>query len=231
MGSCTYIINRAYRRRKCYRSTEYIWIEGFQTPRILMNWPLLYFIAPLALVLLLSDFWLAKVVLRMRAIPRRDVWGGLHGGWWYLWCVTFFLSSIGTLQTFGWFFFYSDAPTGWNPGSGIIVIFLVMNTSLICYSIALARQSKTGVCLTLTLAVSSYIIMFIYTLQVFPSQEGYAPALHLGNAIVVFHGLVLDYCVWQPTWFKSVTSYYPCVDLEFCANELTPQDSSVEESN
>lgn len=162
-----------------------------------MNWMLLDIVVPLALLLLLSILHLIQQISLRNKASRQEAFGGLQGWIYYLWCCTYVISSVGVLVTFA---IHAILGEGWP----IIAIFMCMDVSLIGFNAGFLRKSTPTVFFTLVLAVSSYLGLFVYTLYVFPDMVGIV-GVHVCNAICVFHGLVLDFGVWQYQWYYSVT--------------------------
>ena len=171
--------------------------------------PLLYFILPLATVLFIYDIGLGVEVAAMDKKRRNKIFGGLHGPAYHVWLLTFVFSSVGVV----WSFIYHEDNT---DSFTIVLIFLLMDCSLILYNYGLLAQHTGIVLVTLSGAVLSYIFLFLYTLWCYPPKNSHDSLiyLHACNFVCVIHGVLLDYCIWQVEWRKNVFQDKQCMQHE-----------------
>jgi hypothetical protein len=165
-----------------------------------MNLALLCIIIPLACLLLHSDVWLFKQVYAMTDVHRNGIFGGLSRNKliFSTWCASFALSSVGICCSFYIHVFFSSGPN-------VIFIFAGLNIALVVYNSALLEQNTTMVFLCLVVILIYYVLLFVYTLYLFPVDGSVLLwATHVCNFICILHALFLDIFIWQSGWWQYI---------------------------
>ena len=170
-----------------------------------MNWELLYTVSTLACILFAHDTWLFFQVYAMSHAQKDVVFGGLgrSGLIFQIWCLSFALSSVGICCSFYLHVFFSYGPI-------VILIFACFNVTLVIYNIALLERNTTVVFLCLSVVLGCYILLFAYTLYLYPVDDtlinnaALLYVTHICNGICVLHAFFLDLIIWQRGWWYYI---------------------------
>ena len=168
-----------------------------------MNWLLPSLVLGLASVLLLSDIQLARRLSRMNDEERRRTWGGLQGRIFYLWAVTFLLSSFGCCSSFVLY-----VSRGSLDGVSTCA-FAGMNASCLALNYGLERERKGAVLACLCTNVLICMWLFVYAWVVLQADSALILATHLCNGVGIFHAAIMDLILWHEGWL---------IQLESCAS-------------
>jgi hypothetical protein len=171
---------------------------------------LLISIGTLAFILLLSNLWLARRIYRMDEHEQKTAWGGLDEDLYFrIWCVTYVLSSVGLCSTFYLYLFFSSQLEA-------LVIFVLMHIALISFNFVMVSKNVVGVVVCIFVIFFCYVVLWIHTLVSFPVDHRTPDILlyvtHFCNGVCVIHSLILDVCIWYPTWSRNVGIPYMHVD-------------------
>jgi hypothetical protein len=169
-----------------------------------MNLPLLCVVLPLAALYFISYAMFAWRMQTMSAQKFATLWGGLtQKPRIFLWCLTFVVSSIGGILTFYVYVQFTNDDTVFP-----VVLFGVLDISFIIFIYAVEGDRVNLVRGVLWLNVVAYIILFAYSLVIFPVDNHVVgnPALlyvtHVFNAVAIFHVSVMDLVIWWGGWVE-----------------------------
>ena len=168
-----------------------------------MNWLLPSLVLGLASVLLLSDIQLARRLSRMNDEERRRTWGGLQGHIFYLWAVTFLLSSFGCCSSFVLY-----VSRGSLDGVSTCA-FAGMNASCLALNYGLERERKGAVLACLCTNVLICMWLFVYAWVVLQADSALILATHLCNGVGIFHAAIMDLILWHEGWLIQLESSGP----------------------
>ncbi|MEI6355487.1 MAG: hypothetical protein WCP53_00115 [Verrucomicrobiota bacterium] len=169
-----------------------------------MNLALLWITVPGAVLVVLSDAWVAFRLLRMPAQQARVLWGGVYERAPFVrWVGTYVTSSFACVSTF--LLFLALEP----PDTSSIILFACLNVCYVCIGVGILREDSGTVVRCLDICVALFVFLFWYTLLVFRLDRGPAsPALllatHLANFIAVVHALVMERWVWYRGWLACL---------------------------
>jgi hypothetical protein len=171
-----------------------------------MNVWLLCLALPLGFALLVYDAWLAYRLYYMSYEDSTIAWGGLRGKVFYVWVLSFLLSSFGCTSSF---VLFASLET---PESSSIFLYLLMNVSYLVFNYALLRDSKTLVLVSLWTNVCVFTVLFVYTAVVFDAAShaataGLLVATHVCNFVSIVHVYVLDLMFWYAGWIDAHAAY------------------------
>jgi hypothetical protein len=167
-----------------------------------MNVLLLCLVLPLGFVLLVYDAWLVYQISRMSEEANRVAWGGLRGRLFYVWVLTFVLSSFGCTSSFVLY------ASGAQSDGSATFLFLALNASYIAFNYALLRGMQNTVLACLWTNVVLLTALFVYTAVAFDARSdastaGLLFATHVCNFVAVFHVYVMDIMVWYDGWIHA----------------------------
>ena len=167
-----------------------------------MNVLLLCLVLPLGFDLLVYDARLTYVLYHMSAEASTVAWGGLRGKVFYVWVLTFLLSSFGCTSSFV-LYASRDTVDGFST-----FLFLVLNVSYLAFNYALLRDMKNTVLVCLWTNVFVISALFVYTAVVVDagshaSNAGLLVATHVCNFVSVLHVYVMDLMIWYTGWIDA----------------------------
>ena len=174
-----------------------------------MNLPLLCVGLALGALYFISYALFACRVTRMSTQQFEVFKGGLNQRpRILLFFLTFVVSSIGTILTF---YLYVQ----FTSDDIVLPLFLfgVLDISYVIYIYAVERDHVQLVRGVLWTNVIAYIILFAYSLVIFPVDDHIVgnPALlyvtHVFNAVAIFHVGVMDLNIWWNGWVEHYEPY------------------------
>lgn len=159
-----------------------------------MNWLLPSLVLCTAFAVLLSNAALALRLSKMPAEERRKTWGGLQGVYFYIWGLTYVLSSFGCCSSF---MLYVSLD---NFDGAVVCIFVGMNVCYVALNDGLHRGMKDAVLACLCANVLILMWLFVYSWVVFQAGSALILATHLCNAVAIFHAVTMELIIWQEGW-------------------------------
>ena len=174
-----------------------------------MNLPLLCVVLPLAALYFISYAMFACRITRMSKQQFEIFRGGLNQTpRIILFFLTFVVSCIGTVLTFYLYVQFTSDDT-------VLPVFLfgVLDISAVTYIYAVEGDHVKLVRGVLWTNVITYIILFAYSLFIFPVDNPAVdnPALlyvtHAFNAVAIFHVSVMDLIIWWGGWVEYYEIY------------------------
>lgn len=168
-----------------------------------MNLPLLCVILPLAALYFITYALFACRITRMSTQQFEVFRGGLNQTpRVLLFFLTFVVSSIGTILTFYLFVQFTSDDTVLP-----VFVFGVMDISYVAFIYAVEGDHVKLVRGVLWTNVIAYIVLFVYSLVIFPVDNHVVdnPALlyvtHVFTAVAIFHVGVMDLIIWWNGWY------------------------------
>lgn len=174
-----------------------------------MNLPLLCVVLPLVALYFILYAMFACRITRMSTQQFEVFRGGLNKTpRVLLFFLTFVVSSIGGILTFYLYVQFTSDDT-------VLPVFLfgVVNISYLIFVYAVEGDHVQLVRGVLWTNVVAYIILFVYSLIMFPVDDHVVgnPALlyvtHVFNAVTIFHVGVMDLFIWWNGWVEHYETY------------------------
>ena len=171
-----------------------------------MNVLLLSLVLPLAFALLVYYAWFVYRLVYMSSEDSTIAWGGLHGKVFYVWVLTFLLSSFGCTSSF---VLFASLET---PENSSMFLYLLMNVSYFALIYAILNDSKNLVLVCLWTNICVFTVLFVYTVVVFDATSHSSSvelrvATHVCNFVAIIHTYILELMIWYTGWIDAHAAY------------------------
>lgn len=174
-----------------------------------MNLPLLCVVLPLAALYFISYAMFACRIARMSRQQFEVFRGGLNQTpRVLLFFLTFLVSSIGTILTFYLYAQFTSDDTVLP-----VLLFAVLDISYVVFIYAVEGDHVNLVRGVLWTNVIGYIVLFVYSLVIFPvdnhvvDNNALLYVTHVFNAVTIFHVCVMDLIIWWNGWVEHYEFY------------------------